>query len=84
MTTISQKPTKQPIDVHIEMLHNKENVKVFKVKAKQGRFIVFDYKDRFSKTPDTEIFWESGVIKVLPHTPEYKAIDKLVTNFIKQ
>ena len=84
MTTTSQKHTKQPLDVSIEVLHNNKTMKAFKVKAKEGKFIVIDYSDRFSKNPDTEIFWESGVIKVSAHTSEYKSINNLVTDFIKQ
>ncbi len=84
MTTTSQKTTKQPVDVIIEILYDVENVKAFKVKAKQGKFIVMDYKDRFGKNPDTEIFWESGAIKVSSHTAEFKTVNKLVTEFIKR
>jgi hypothetical protein len=84
MTTTSQKTAKLPLDVSVEMLHSKETVTAFKVKSKEGRFIVIDYTDRFSKNPDTEIFWESGVIKVMPHTSEYKTIYKFVTEFLKR
>lgn len=84
MTTTSQKSTKQSIDVSIEILHKEQYMTVFKVKAREGRFIVMDYKDRLSKTPDTEIFWESGAIQVLPHSSEYKTIDKLVGEFVKR
>lgn len=84
MTTTSQKTTKQPVDVIIEILYDYKNTKAFKVKAKEGRFIVMDYKDRFSKSPDTEIFWESGAIKVSAHTTEFKNINKLITEFLKR
>lgn len=84
MTTISQKTTKQPLDVNVELLHSNENMKAFKVKSKEGKFIVIDYCDRFGKYPDTEIFWESGVIKVSNHTAEYKAVNKIITEFIKR
>lgn len=84
MTSASEKTNiRQTADTKIEVLYDKNSIKAFKVTIKQGRFIVIDYKDRFDKKSDTEVFWESGLIKILPHTNEYKIVDKIITNFIK-
>ncbi len=84
MTSTSEKyNSRQIADTKIETLHDKPPMKVFKVTIKQGRFIVIDYKNRFDKKPDTEVFWESGAIPILPHAPEYKLVDKIITSHIK-
>ena len=85
MTTASEKTSnnRQNPEVKIDIVYDKSPITVFKVNIKQGRFIVIDYKNRFDKQPDTEIFWESGVIKMLPHANEYKIVDKIVTNYVK-
>ena len=85
MTTQSQKTsTKQFLDVHVELLYEKNNTKAFKVGIKEGKFIVMDYKDRFSKNSDTEIFWEYGMFQLQNYTSQYKAADKSVTDFLKR
>lgn len=85
MTTQSQKTSsKQFLDVQVEQLHDKKNVKAFKVNIKEGKFIVMDYKDRFSKNPDTEIFWEHGMFQVPHYTSQFKAANKVVTDFLKR
>ena len=85
MTTQSQKTSsKQFLDIQVETLYNTNNIKTFKVSIKEGKFIVMDYKDRFSKISDTEIFWESGTFQLQPHTKEYKAVDKVVTDFLRK
>lgn len=85
MTTTSEKSNnnRQNSETKIEVLYSKSPITAYKVSIKQGRFIVMDYKDRLSKQPDTEIFWESGVIKILPHSNEYKIVDKIITNYVK-
>lgn len=84
MTAQSQKTsTKQPLDVQVEMLHDTSTTKVFKVCIREGKFIVMDYSDRFSKNPDTEIFWEHGMFQLQHYTSQYKAADKVVTDFLK-
>jgi hypothetical protein len=84
MTTESKKTSnKQFSDVQIEQLYDKKNVKAFKVHIKEGKFIVMDYKDRFSKNPDTEIFWEHGMFQLQHYTSQYKAADKSVRDFLK-
>jgi hypothetical protein len=84
MTTTSEKSNnRQNSETKIEVLYSKAQLTAYKVSIKQGRFIVMDYKDRLSKQPDTEIFWESGVIKILPHSNEYKIVDKIITNYVK-
>ena len=85
MTTQSQKTsTKQFLDVHVELLYEKNNTKAFKVGIKEGKFIVMDYKDRFSKNSDTEIFWEYGMFQLQNYTSQYKAADKSVTDYLKR
>lgn len=85
MTTQSQKTSpKQFLDIRVEILHEKNNTKAFKVGIKEGKFIVMDYADRFSKNPDTEIFWEHGMFQLQHYTPQYKAADKTVTDYLKR
>lgn len=85
MTTASEKTSnnRQNSETKIEIIYDKAPTTVYKVHVKQGRFIVIDYKNRLDKQPDTEIFWESGAIKIMPYANEYKIVDKLVTSFIK-
>ena len=84
MTSTSEKSNSREIpDTKIETLYETPSIKAFKVTIKQGRFIVVDYKNRFDKKPDTEMFWESGAIQIPPHASEYKLVDKIVTNYIK-
>lgn len=85
MTTHSQKTsTKQFLDVQVETLYEKNNTKAFKVCIKEGKFIVMDYNDRFSKAPDTEIFWESGTWPVQQHHSQYKIVDKTVSDYLRR
>lgn len=85
MTTQSQKTSnKEFLDVQVEPLYEKAGTKAFKVRIKEGKFIVIDYKDRFSKTPDTEIFWESGTWPVQHFTEQYKIANKTVTDYLKR
>jgi hypothetical protein len=85
MTTQTQKTsTKQFLDVQVEVLYDKNDTKAFKVGIKEGKFIVMDYKDRFSKNPDTEIFWEYGMFQLQNYTSQYKSADKTVTDFLKR
>lgn len=85
MTTQSQKTSsKQFLDVQVEALYDKNNTKAFKVCIKEGKFIVIDYTDRFSKNPDTEIYWESGTWPVQHYTEQYKIANKTVTDYLKR
>jgi hypothetical protein len=85
MTTQSQKTSnKQFLDVQVELLYNKKDTKAFKVCIKEGKFIVIDYKDRFGKSPDTEIFWESGTWPVQHFTEQFKVANKTVTDYLKR
>jgi len=74
---------KKLLDVQIETIHSDSGIKAFKVRIKEGKFIVVDYKDRFAKNPDTEIFWEHGMVQLAPHFSEYKAATKVVTDHLK-
>ena len=75
---------KQVLDVNVEQLYNKKGVKAFKVSIREGTFIVVDYIDRFSKEPDTEIYWERYIDIVRPNTSEYRAANSHVTTFLLQ
>lgn len=87
MTTQAQNSnvsSKKLLDVRIEPLHESKKVKAFRVHIKEGKFIVIDYKDRFGPTPDTEIFWESSTYPINKTTNDFKAADKVVTDFLKK
>jgi len=87
MTTQTQNSnvsSKKLLDVHIEPLHESKKIKAFKINIKEGKFIVLDYKDRFSKNPDTEIFWEHGYVQLSQFSSEFKAADKAVNDFLKR
>ena len=76
--------SKQVQDVAVEVLYSSDNVKAFKVSIKEGVFTVIDYADRFSKTPDTEVYYQRYNDAVARHTPEYKAADKYVSEYLRR
>lgn len=75
---------KKLLDVQVELLYDKKQTKAFKVHIKEGKFIVIDYKDRFGKNPDTEIFWETSTFQLLHFKPEYKIVNRIIDNFLKK
>jgi hypothetical protein len=84
MTTETQKTSnKRVCDVSVVVLYEKNNITAYRVHITQGKFVVIDYKDRFGKSPDTEIFWENGAILILPHTNEYKYANTAVNVFLR-
>lgn len=82
MTISSQKP-KKSVEANCTLLHNKKDVKAFRVVIPEGKFIVIDYKDRASKSPDTEVYWESGTWPLAKHASQYKEVEKTVNAFLK-
>ncbi len=75
--------SKQILDVQVEHIHSSKAVNVFKVNIKEGIFTVLDYKDRFGKSPDTEIYYSRYTDSVSPNSKEYKAANQVVTNFLQ-
>lgn len=76
--------SKKLLDVQVETIYDRSQIKAFKVRIKEGKFIVIDYKDRFAKNPDTEIFWEHGMVQLAVHLLEYKAANKVITEHLKR
>jgi len=75
--------SKQILDVQVEHIYSSKAVNVFKVNIKEGIFTVLDYKDRFSKSPDTEIYYSRYTDSVSPNSKEFKAANQVVTNFLQ-
>ena len=74
--------SKQFSDVQIEEIYQSSKVRAYKVSIKEGIFTVVDYQDRFSKNPDTEIYYTRYNDPVSPNSKEYKAANQVVTNYI--
>ena len=66
----------------IEVLYETRDMLVFKVNIQEGKFLVIDYKNRFGKDPDTEIYYEEHLDPVLSHKLEYKAVERAVNDFM--
>ena len=66
----------------IEVLYETRDMLVFKVNIQEGKFLVIDYKNRFGKTPDTEIYYQEHMDFVPAHKPEYKAVEIAVNDFM--
>lgn len=84
MTKSAFTSSKQVQDVAVEVLYSSDKVKAFKVSIKEGVFTVIDYTDRFSKTPDTEVYYQRYNDPVAKHTAEFKAADKYVTEYLRR
>lgn len=82
MTNTKSPPTKSSPKVFVKTLYRGPVVSAYSVHIPEGKFIVIDYVDRRSKTPDTEIYVEAYIQEVKPHTSEYKAANQAVKNYI--
>jgi hypothetical protein len=74
--------TKCSQKISVKTLYKSSRVKAFSVHIPEGKYLVLDYKDRRSKTPDTEVYTEEYLREVRFHTPEYKAANQAVSNYI--
>lgn len=78
------KPTRVPNEkTVVKVLHKGRRTKAFSVHIPEGKYIVIDYRDRFGKNPDTEIYTEGYLTEVRFHTSEYKAASYAVTEYLK-
>jgi len=84
MTKQTQTSGKQLLDVRTECVYDGPETKAFRVNIKEGCFLVVDYKNRFGSEPDTEVFWDRYIEPVANHTTEFKAADKVVSEFLKR
>lgn len=76
---ISPKPK---VKVTIKNIHKSKNVNVFLVTTPQGKFTVIDYKDRFGKNKDTEIYYTDYMDQIKPKSDEYRIVNAHVDEFI--
>ncbi len=78
------KKIKQCLDVNVTPLYESSNVKAYEVTNNNGSFTVVDYKDRFSSSRDTEIYYSRYTDPVSKNTSEFKLADQAVSDYIKQ
>ena len=76
---ISPKPKAK---VTIKNIYKSKNVNVFTVIIPQGTFTVIDYKDRFGKDKDTEIYYTQYMDQIKPKSEEYKIVNAHVDEYI--
>ena len=78
------KVSKQYLDVQVTPLYESKNVKAYEVINKSGIFTVIDYKDRFSSSKDTEVYYTRYNEAVSKNSSEFKLADQAVSDYIKQ
>ena len=73
---------KPKVTVTIKNIYKSKNVSVFSVVIQQGTFTVIDYKDRFGKNKDTEVYYTQYMDQIKPKSEEYKIVNAHVDEFI--
>lgn len=67
----------------VRILHVGEKTKAFSAHLPEGKFIVVYYLDRNQRKFETEIYNELHFDAVKPHTPEYKAAETAVADYVR-
>ena len=74
---------KKILDLNVSVVFTNSKIKVFSVSSKEGIFTVIDYVDRFSSSPDTEIYYTRYTDPLSVNSAEYKKINNYVTSYLK-